>query len=133
MSAYPTLKEFSLKGKVAVVTGGARYVIAFRDFLYKDIDLFICRGLGLEMSKALAESGADVALMYVSSETTHDTAAAIGKEFGVTCRAYKADIGNAEQVQKAVDQIHKDFGSIDVFVANAGISSRGAAEVKMKF
>lgn len=82
------------------------------------------------MSKALAESGADVALMYVSSETTHDTAAAIGKEFGVTCKAYKADIGNAEQVQKAVDQIHKDFGSIDVFVANAGISSRGAAEVK---
>lgn len=81
------------------------------------------------MSKALAESGADVALMYVSSEKTHDTAAEIGKQYGITCKAYKANISDAEEVQKAVDQIHKDFGSIDVFVANAGISARGNAEV----
>ncbi|KAG2198188.1 hypothetical protein INT47_000389 [Mucor saturninus] len=105
----PTLPEFSLKGKVAVITGGAR-------------------GLGLEMSKALAESGADVALMYVSSDKTHDIAAKIGKDYGVVCKAYKADIADAEQVTTAIDQIYKDFGVIDIFVANAGINSGGAAE-----
>lgn len=89
------------------------------------------RGLGLEMSKALAESGADVALMYVSSDKTHDIAAKIGQDYGVICKAYKADIADAKQVQQAIDQIYKDFGAIDVFVANAGINSGGAARVKI--
>ncbi|KAI9493772.1 hypothetical protein BDB00DRAFT_821582 [Zychaea mexicana] len=103
------LPEFSLKGKKAIVTGGAR-------------------GLGLEICRGLAESGADVALMYVSSDKTHDTAAEIGKEFNVTCKAYKANIADAKETQEAIDQIHKDFGRIDVFVANAGISQNGNAE-----
>jgi sorbose reductase len=91
------------------------------------------RGLGLEMVKALAESGSDVALMFVSSDKTHDIAAQIGKSYGITCKAYKADIGKAEQVQAAVEQIYKDFGAIDIFVANAGVSSRGASEVSSIF
>ncbi|CDS10779.1 hypothetical protein LRAMOSA11265 [Lichtheimia ramosa] len=103
------LPEFSLKGKKAIVTGGAR-------------------GIGLELCRALAQSGADVALMYVSSDSTHDTAAEIAKEYGVTCKAYKADVRDAAAVQSAIDTIHKDFGRIDVFVANAGISINGAAE-----
>ncbi|GAA5803917.1 hypothetical protein EDC94DRAFT_606144 [Helicostylum pulchrum] len=105
----PTLPEFSLKGKVAIVTGGAR-------------------GLGLEMSKALAESGADVALMYVSSENTHKTASEIAKQYGVVCKAYKANITDAKQVQDAISQIHQDFKAIDIFVANAGVNSGGPSE-----
>lgn len=66
--------------------------------------------------------------MYVSSDSTHDTAAEIAKEYGVTCKAYKADVRDAAAVQSAIDTIHKDFGRIDVFVANAGISINGAAE-----
>lgn len=77
----------------------------------------------------MAESGADVALMYVSSESTHETAAALAKEFGVKCQAYKADVADPKAVQEAIDQIYKDFGGIDVFVANAGISYNGNAEV----
>lgn len=84
------------------------------------------------MVKALAESGSDVALMFVSSDRTHDIAAQIGKDYGITCKAYKADIGKDKQVQAAVDQIHEDFGKIDIFVANAGISSRGASEVRKR-
>ncbi|KAI9311176.1 hypothetical protein BX666DRAFT_1998655 [Dichotomocladium elegans] len=103
------LPEFSLKGKKAVVTGGAR-------------------GIGLELCRGLAQSGADVALMYVSSDTTHATAAEIAKEYGVTCKAYRADVTDAAAVQSAIDTIHKDFGRIDIFVANAGISINGAAE-----
>ncbi|RCH95426.1 hypothetical protein CU098_010252 [Rhizopus stolonifer] len=110
MSApLPVLPEFSLKGKVAIVTGGGR-------------------GLGLEMSKALAESGANVAIMYVSSDKTKDIAADIGKKFNVKCEAYKAPITDAEEVKKVIEQIYKDFGAIDVFVANAGINAGGASE-----
>lgn len=87
------------------------------------------RGLGLEMSRALAESGAHVAIMFVSSEKTHDTAAQIAKDFNVTCKAYKADIIDPVAVKAAVDQIFKDFGAIDVFVANAGVSIGGNTEV----
>ncbi|ORZ14067.1 hypothetical protein BCR42DRAFT_417976 [Absidia repens] len=104
-----SLKMFSLAGKKAVVTGGGR-------------------GLGLEMSKALAGAGADVAMMYVSSDKTHDTAAAVGKEFNVHCKAYKADMGNSDEVTKVMDHIFKDFGKIDIFVANAGIAIEGPAE-----
>lgn len=90
---------------------------------------FFFRGLGYEICRGLAESGADVALMYVSSESTHETAAALAKEFGVKCQAYKADVADPKAVQEAIDQIYKDFGGIDVFVANAGISYNGNAEV----
>lgn len=66
--------------------------------------------------------------MYVSSDKTHDTAAAIAEEFGVVCKAYKADVSDAAAFAAAVDQIHSEFGRIDVFVANAGISIGGPAE-----
>ena len=81
------------------------------------------------MSKALAESGAKVAIMYVSSDKTKDTAADIAKQFNVKCEAYKAPINDAEAVKQVIDQIHKDFGSIDILVANAGVNTGGASEV----
>lgn len=86
-------------------------------------------GLGLEMSKALAEAGADVAMMYVSNDATHDTAAAIGKQYNKTVKAYKCELTNVDQVREVIDKIHSDFGRIDIFVANAGVSEGGAAEV----
>ncbi|KAG1444489.1 hypothetical protein G6F56_010277 [Rhizopus delemar] len=109
MSALPTLPAFSLKGKKAIVTGGAR-------------------GLGLEMSKALAESGADLAVLYVSNDKAKDTAAQISKDYNVSCKAYKADITSPEQVRSVIDDIYKDLGSIDIFVANAGVNIGGQAE-----
>ncbi|ORZ11535.1 hypothetical protein BCR42DRAFT_421293 [Absidia repens] len=104
-----SLNMFSLQGKKAIVTGGAR-------------------GLGLKMCKALAGAGADVAMMYVSSETTHDTAAAIAKEFNVQCKAYKANMADDNQVNAAMDQIYKDFGKIDILVANAATAIGGPVE-----
>ncbi|KAG0760347.1 hypothetical protein G6F62_009411 [Rhizopus arrhizus] len=109
MSALPTLPEFSLKGKKAIVTGGAR-------------------GLGLEMSKALAESGADVALLYVSNDKAKDVAAKIAKDNNVFCKAYKADITNSDEVRSVIDVIYKELGGADIFVANAGVNIGGQAE-----
>lgn len=87
------------------------------------------RGLGLEMSKALAGAGADVAMMYVSSEKTHDTAAKVASEFNVKCKAYKADMSKPEEVAAAIDQVYKDFSKVDILVANAGIAIEGPSEV----
>lgn len=103
------LKAFDLTGKVAAITGGAR-------------------GIGLEVSKALAEAGADVALIYNSSKTAQDTAAIIASENNVKAAAYKADVGNQEDIEKAVQQIAADFGKLDIIVVNSGITSSIAAE-----
>jgi len=59
----PVLSQFSLKGKVAAVTGGAR-------------------GIGLEVVRGLAEAGASVALIYTTSNSAPETAAKIAKETG---------------------------------------------------
>lgn len=89
------------------------------------------RGIGLEMSKALAESGADVAMMYVSNDKAKDLAAEIGKQYNVFCQAYKAEITNAEEVTKVIDQIVKEMGGVDIFVANAGVNIGGEAVVSL--
>ncbi|KAI8069616.1 hypothetical protein BC940DRAFT_325774 [Gongronella butleri] len=98
----------SLKGKTVVVTGGAR-------------------GLGLDMTQALAREGADVALTYITSDPT-ELCEKVEAEHGVKCRAYKVQITDGPQVQQVVKQIHADFGRLDVFVANAGVTAQANAE-----
>jgi NAD(P)-dependent dehydrogenase (short-subunit alcohol dehydrogenase family) len=103
------LKAFSLQGKVAAVTGGAR-------------------GIGLEVSRGLAEAGADVAIIYNSSKDAAEVAAEIAKANGVKCVAYQAEVKDQASIESALIQIAKDFGKLDVVVANAGIASHYAAE-----
>ncbi|PWY88299.1 oxidoreductase [Aspergillus heteromorphus CBS 117.55] len=97
------LKAFDLSGKVAIITGGAR-------------------GIGLEVSKALAEA------VYNSSKTAEAVAEEIAVTNHVKAAAYKADVGNQEDVEKAIRQIASDFGKLDIVVVNSGITSNIAAE-----
>lgn len=103
------LKAFDLSGKVAAVTGGAR-------------------GIGLEASKALAEAGANVALIYNSSKTAKTIATDIAAKHNVKTAAYQADVANQEDIEKAIKQIATDFGKLDIIVANSGICSNIPAE-----
>ena len=98
------LSQFSLKGKIAAVTGGSR-------------------GIGLEVVRGLAEAGADVALIYTSSKQAQETAARIAKETGVRVEAFKSDVANRDQIAATINQIAKDFGKgrLDIVVANAGV------------
>ncbi|KAK5741347.1 hypothetical protein LTR17_004054 [Elasticomyces elasticus] len=98
------LSHFSLKGKIAAVTGGAR-------------------GIGLEVVRGLAEAGASVALIYTSSKDAEQTASTISKETGVTIKAYKSDVTDKETITNTINQVVKDFGRLDICVANAGIAS----------
>ncbi|PYI11715.1 NAD(P)-binding protein [Aspergillus sclerotiicarbonarius CBS 121057] len=103
------LKAFDLTGKVAAVTGGAR-------------------GIGLEVSRALAEAGASVALIYNSSKNAETLAEEIAATNYVKAAAYKADVGNQEDIERVIQQIASEFGQLDVIVVNSGITSNIAAE-----
>ncbi|MFT3732226.1 MAG: acetoacetyl-CoA reductase [Hyphomicrobium sp.] len=84
--------------RVALVTGGTR-------------------GIGHAISIALKNSGYRVAASYAGNDTA---AQAFQIETGIP--VYKFDVGNYEQTEKAVAQITKDVGPIDVLVNNAGIT-----------
>ncbi|KAK4508441.1 hypothetical protein PRZ48_002179 [Zasmidium cellare] len=100
----PVLSQFQLNGKVAAVTGGAR-------------------GIGLEVVRALAEAGAQVALIYTSSKDADATAKKISSETGSTVKTYQSDVRVKETITSTINQIAKDFGKLDICVANAGIAS----------
>jgi len=100
----PVLSQFSLNGKVAVVTGGSR-------------------GIGLEVVRGLAEAGADVALIYISSLDAPETAAQISKATGQRVQAYRSDVSDRDRIAKTLEQICSELGNgrLDIVVANAGV------------
>jgi len=103
-SKSESVKElFSMKGKFAIITGAGQ-------------------GIGLEVAKAFAEQGANVAIWYNSNKAAVTRAEEIEKQYGVRCRAYKVNVTDQDEVEKAVDEQVKLFGGkLDVLVANAGI------------
>ena len=99
----------TLKGKVALVTGGSR-------------------GIGAASAKALANEGADVAISYTSSP---DKAEAVVRELqakGVKAKAFKADQANPDEVDQLVRDVASQFGRLDILVNNAGVAVGGAVD-----
>ncbi|KAI9052672.1 hypothetical protein LZ554_004011 [Drepanopeziza brunnea f. sp. 'monogermtubi'] len=95
---------FSMKGKVAVVTGASG-----------------AKGMGIEAARGLAEMGANLAITYSSRpEGGEKNARELAEKYGVKVKAYKCDVGNWDEVSSFVAQVIKEFGKIDAFVANAG-------------
>ncbi len=98
----------SLKGRVAIVTGGNR-------------------GIGRGIALGLAQDGADIAVNYRQDvEGARETVADI-TALGAKAIAYQASVDDYEAVRGMVAQIANDFGCIDILVNNAGIASRGLA------
>ncbi|KAK9455796.1 hypothetical protein V1511DRAFT_521410 [Dipodascopsis uninucleata] len=96
------LDMFSLKGKVASITGSSS-------------------GIGLEVARGFAQAGADVAIWYNGNTSAIEKAEEIASQFGVKCKAYKCAITSAEDVEATIKQIYSDFGGLDIQIANAGI------------
>ncbi|KAI1375645.1 short-chain dehydrogenase [Hypoxylon crocopeplum] len=97
------IEQFKLNGKVAVVTGAAE-------------------GIGGAVSEAYAEAGANVALLYNTNNAAIAKAEALASTHGVKTAAYQVDVSNSEAVRSTIAQVVNDFGRIDIFVANAGMS-----------
>ena len=96
--------NFSLEGKVALVTGAAY-------------------GIGFAMAKGLAEAGASIAFNCRSKEHM-DQALADYEKAGIRARGYICDVTVEEYVQKMVADIEATMGIIDILVNNAGIIKR---------
>lgn len=94
-----------LENKIAVVTGAAR-------------------GIGEAIALKLAEHGAHIAFSYVSDSSADKAAALVTKleSLGVKAKAYQSNAGDFAQSEQFVNDVVKEFGSIDVCVNNAGIS-----------
>ena len=92
-----------LDNKVAIVTGGSR-------------------GIGEGIVLKLAESGAHVAFTYVSSDEKAKLLEDKIKTFGVNAKAYKSNAGIYADCEAMVNDVVKEFGTIDICVNNAGIS-----------
>jgi len=102
------LSMFDLTGEKAIVTGGGQ-------------------GLGREMALALAEAGADVAVVQRRVEVAEQTAEEIRK-LGRDSFAMKVDVSKAEDVKNMVAAAKDRFGKIDILINNAGIAHHVPAE-----
>lgn len=97
MSAY-----FDLSGKTAVVTGGSK-------------------GLGEQAAYALAEAGADVALVSRTRADLDAVAADIRAATGRRAVGIVADVTRDADIRAMVAAVMAEFGQIDILINNAGI------------
>ena len=98
------MKNFSLEGKVAFVTG-ASY------------------GIGFAIASAFAAAGATIVFNDINQDLVNKGLAAY-EEKGIKAHGYVCDVTDEEAVQKTVAQIREEVGIIDILVNNAGIIKR---------
>jgi 3-oxoacyl-[acyl-carrier protein] reductase len=94
-----------LEGRVAIITGAAR-------------------GIGEGIALKFAEQGANVAFTYVSDGSAEKARSLEEKlkSLGVKAKAYQSNAGDFSQCEAFVNDVLKEYGSIDICVNNAGIS-----------
>ena len=93
---------FDFTGKVALITGGGR-------------------GLGLEMSRALAQRGADLVLASRKLDNL-EAAAEPFRTMGRRVETVACHVGRWNEIDQLVDRAYAAFGRIDILINNAGMS-----------
>ena len=97
-------KQFSLEGKVALVTGAAY-------------------GIGFAIAEGLAAAGAKIAF-NCRGEKHMQEALENYKAKGIDAHGYFADVTKEDEIKQLVAEIERDLGGIDILVNNAGIIKR---------
>jgi 3-oxoacyl-[acyl-carrier protein] reductase len=95
-----------LKDKTALVTGASK-------------------GIGRGIALQLAKSGANVAFTYLSSVEKGQALEAELAALGIKAKGYRSDAADYHAAEKLIDDVLKDFGSLDIVVNNAGITRDG--------
>lgn len=109
MKTYGPRQVKELTGKVALVTGGAVRV-------------------GLEIARALADAGADVAVGYLRSAAAARAAVRDLQARGVRAVALRADVARPREARALVASTVKRLGRLDILVNNAALFSRTPVE-----
>ena len=86
-----------LKGKVALITGGAR-------------------GLGASIAKHFSNEGAKIILCDINTDLANKMANELGG------KAYHLDVSNSKNVEETFSKINSEFNRLDILVNNAGIN-----------
>ena len=92
-----------LEGKIAIITGATR-------------------GIGHGIATSFAKQGCNVAFTYNSSVNAAKVLETELNRFGVKAKAYRSNAADFIEAQELVDQVIKDFGTVNVLVNNAGIT-----------
>lgn len=92
----------SLKGRTAVVTGGAQ-------------------GLGKAMVRRLVEAGADVMIGDLKIDQAQCAANELSERYGARIIATRLDVKDSNSILAAIDLAVREFGGVDIFVNNAGL------------
>ncbi|GAH79706.1 unnamed protein product, partial [marine sediment metagenome] len=100
-----TLPNFSLEGKVALITGGKR-------------------GIGRSIALTFAEAGADVAVCGRTLPDLEEVAEQI-TALGRRSLAVKTDVTIKSEVDSLIDRIVQEFGTLDILVNNAVVYTGG--------
>jgi glucose 1-dehydrogenase len=95
----------TLKGKVAIVTGGNT-------------------GIGKAVVLALAAAGADIVVDYISNEAAEQEVEQQVQALGDKVVGVKADVSKVDELKTLIDAAVTNFGRLDVMVNNAGIETR---------
>lgn len=105
----------SLKGKTALVTGGAG-------------------GIGRSCAAALAELGANIALVDISMklDVLQEHCVYLQEHFGVKAEAFCCDVSSEEDVSRTVNGVVRRFGRLDVVFSNAGIGGKNDCPAEME-
>lgn len=98
------MNNFSLEGKIALVTGGVY-------------------GIGFAIAKALHQAGARI-VWNCSTQKSYDLGIANYKESGIDAKGYICDVTDETAVKEMVNDIETNIGTIDILVNNAGIIKR---------
>jgi len=94
--------DLGLRGKVAIVTGGAK-------------------GIGSGISRVLAQEGVDLCVNYRSDPELCETfTESLAKTHGIKTIAVQGDVGDEEDVKRIYRAAFEAFGKVDILVNNAG-------------
>jgi 3-oxoacyl-[acyl-carrier protein] reductase len=96
------LDNLTLRGRVAIVTGGSR-------------------GIGRAVVELLAELGAHVVVNYVRGQEVAEATVAAARGRGAQAVSCQADVANPTEAQRLIDTTLEHFKRIDILVCNAGI------------
>jgi len=99
------LDRFSLKGRVALVTGSKK-------------------GLGMGMALGLAEAGADIVGVSSTLEESGSDLEKAVKSLGRKCRCYRCDFSDRKATHEFIKRVKKDVPVVDILVCNAGTIER---------